>query len=112
MNKEEFEKWKRITEVSENNWLFDPIVSANTPGSHLIYKGGFNGGYVWIEPNGEACIGTYQGAIPHIGEAMFTPLYSNRVADTGDEALAIVCDKLGLDISAQIIREQIAKATV
>jgi hypothetical protein len=71
MTKLEFDLWKQVTAASRRGWVIDPIQLANHS-RVLAYKGGESGTYVEIEPNGKMAIGVYEGAVPHIGEAIFT----------------------------------------
>lgn len=71
MDKQEFERWVARTKESEQEWLLDECMLANH-GTRLYYQGGESG--VFIEHRrGEptASYGTYEYAIPHIGEAIF-----------------------------------------
>lgn len=71
MTKEEFELWKAETAKSQNKWQIDPI--HNKPTDTLIYKGGQDGFFVNIH-NNKVVLGKYEGAMPHIGEALFKPI--------------------------------------
>lgn len=70
MTQEEFDGWSRITALSREQWLMDQVTWENKQ-TLLAYKGGENGTYVRVEPDGRLEIGEYEGAIPHIGEALF-----------------------------------------
>ena len=64
--------WMAITQGSQHQWTEDEIYRLNGQGA-LYYTGGEDGIYVRIESNGMLEAGNYEGATPHIGEAMFTP---------------------------------------
>ncbi len=67
----EVKQWMAVTENSRHQWTEDEITRLNGRGA-LYYFGGEDGVYIRIEPNGELSIGTYEGALPHIGKALFT----------------------------------------
>lgn len=70
MTKQEFENWQEVTAQSKYAWQSDPIRKLNGNGA-LFYTGGEDGCYMSIDPTGLLMIGTYEGAVPHIGEACF-----------------------------------------
>jgi len=95
MDKTEFDAWKLVTKNSENEWQLDRVTYHNR-GDMLFYKGGVDGIYLRVDSDGTVAIGNYQGALPHIGEAAFTVIHSNKVADSAEEALSAVLPKLDL----------------
>lgn len=86
MTTEEFEGWKAWTERSRNRWVVDLIHNGKGKQDLLLHKGGETGKYLNFDRDGTLRIGSYEGAYPHIGEAIFTiegqKKYANR-----DEAL-------------------------
>lgn len=70
MDKTEFDDWQAITQSSTHRWVEDSITRLNGNGG-LYYTGGEDGCYMRLAPNGKLMVGTYEGAFPHIGEAMF-----------------------------------------
>lgn len=71
---ESFQAWTRETSSSRYKWVVDRI--HDLPDDFLVFTGGENGRYVSITSNKKVTtltVGTYQGAVPHIGEALFTP---------------------------------------
>ena len=64
--------WMAITQGSQHRWTEDEIYRLNGHGA-MYYTGGEDGIYVRIESDGTLEAGSYEGAIPHIGDAMFTP---------------------------------------
>lgn len=67
----ELKQWMAVTENSQYRWTEDEITRRNGRGA-LYYFGGEDGVYIRIEPEGKLSVGTYEGALPHIGEAFFT----------------------------------------
>ena len=67
----ELKQWMAVTENSRYHWTEDEITRRNGRGA-LYYFGGEDGVYIRIQPEGELSVGTYEGALPHIGEAIFT----------------------------------------
>jgi len=101
MNKQEFEAWKEHTASSAGRWTVDPV--HNGQGRDLlIHKGGVDGDYVLVLPDGTLSIGAYAGAVPHIGEALFTPRGAKKFADF-DTALARAIEAGGLAFLRDLI---------
>lgn len=71
MTDAEMKQWLTVTENSRYQWTEDEITRLNGHGA-LFYFGGADGVYMRIQPEGTLLIGTYEGALPHIGEAAFT----------------------------------------
>jgi len=71
MTDQELKQWLAVTENSRYQWTEDEITRRNGRGA-LYYFGGENGVYIQVQPDGELSLGTYEGAFPHIGEALFT----------------------------------------
>jgi hypothetical protein len=93
MDANEYAAWKVETARSETRFILDEIHWYNRK-EILLFKGGVDGVYVWIFNDGTATIGTYEGAVPHIGEAMFTEIHRNKVADNAVDALRIIIAKM------------------
>lgn len=72
MTDTELKSWLAVTQDSRYRWTEDEITRLNGRGA-LYYYGGEDGIYMRIQPDGKLSIGTYEGALPHIGEAGFTP---------------------------------------
>ena len=70
MTRQEYEAWLNETEASAYKWTEDVIFRLNGRGA-FFYRGGVDGQFVEVASNGLLEIGTYEGAIPHIGEACF-----------------------------------------
>lgn len=71
MTQQEFEQWQAVTESSQYQWVEDEPTRLNDRGA-LYYIGGESGLYMWITKEGRLMMGTYEDAIPHIGEATFS----------------------------------------
>lgn len=72
MTDTELKAWLAVTQDSRYRWTEDEITRLNGRGA-LYYYGGQDGIYMCVQPDGKLSIGTYEGALPHIGEAFFTP---------------------------------------
>lgn len=94
MTTQEFNNWKKETEGSKHHWQVDEVTKRNR-GVLLIYIGGENGKYIEVTPDGQATVGKYEGAVPHIGEALFVPLHARKFASQ-DQAMAALIEKAGL----------------
>lgn len=78
MTKQEEQAWLEETAKSAGRWNEDPIWASK--GDLLLYRGGESGRYIEVRSGGhltkgDLSMGTYDGALPHIGEAIFQPLY-------------------------------------
>lgn len=71
MTQREFKYWQAVTAESTRRWVEDSITLLNGNGA-LYYTGGEDGLYMRLFPDGKLTVGTYEDAIPHIGEAIFT----------------------------------------
>lgn len=90
MYPEEFEHWQKITDSSRYRWVEDAVTRLN--GRDLLYySGGDSGVYMRITQDGVLQAGTYEGAIPHIGEALFTVKAEKRCGSF-DEAFKLACE--------------------
>jgi len=93
MTVQEFEAWIKHTDRSRNQWQVDPIRLHNR-GEYLMYRGGEAGTYVWIV-GAEVSVGSYEGAFPHIGEAIFkrnaTKVFLNQ-----NDAMCAVASSTGI----------------
>jgi hypothetical protein len=80
MSEQEFAAWQALTESSRELWTEDDIFRLNGHGS-FYYHGGEDGNFIKIHKSGLLEAGTYEGALPHIGEAMFRPVVSRQYKD-------------------------------
>jgi hypothetical protein len=81
MNDEEFTLWREWTATSRCKWTVDPIHNGLNDRDLLAHLGGEAGRYVQVDRDGTLNLGTYTDAVPHIGEALFTPTITRRCAD-------------------------------
>lgn len=72
--------WLAVTESSRFKWTEDEIVRLNGRGA-MYYIGGEYGQFIRINKDGLLTAGTYEGAIPHIGEAMFQVVVEKQYPD-------------------------------
>lgn len=93
MNAQEFAAWTRYTKGSEFSWRLDECARHNL-GVLLLCKGGEDGCFVRIERDGKTEAGTYEGAIPHIGEALFKTTF-RKTFPNQDDAFARVAECYG-----------------
>ena len=80
MTEIEMKAWILETEESKFFWKIDEISYLNR-GDLLAYRGGDHGKYITVEASGLVRIGTYEGAFPHIGEAIFKETDRIQMAD-------------------------------
>ena len=71
MTGQELKQWLAVTDNSRYQWTEDEETRLNGRGA-LYYFGGEDGVYIRVQSDGELSVGTYEGAFPHIGEALFT----------------------------------------
>jgi len=72
-----FAGWLAVTESSRYRWVEDEIYRLNGRGA-MYYTGGEDGVYIRIQQDGKLEAGNYEGAFPHIGEAMFKPVVTKQ----------------------------------
>jgi hypothetical protein len=78
-----FAAWMAVTGSSRHRWTEDGIYRLNGRGA-FYYTGGEDGIYMRIGKDGTLEAGDYEGAIPHIGEAMFKPVVTKQFAGFGE----------------------------
>ena len=71
MTPAEFDTWKKWTRESAHRWAVDPVHDGREGRDLLLYIGGENGKFLRFDNAKTLEIGSYEGAIPHIGEATF-----------------------------------------
>jgi hypothetical protein len=76
-SEQNFAAWMAVTERSRYRWTEDEIYRLNGRGA-MYYTGGEDGVYIRIRKDGVLEAGNYEGAIPHIGEAVFMPVVDKR----------------------------------
>lgn len=92
MDQKEYENWIAVTASSSYKWVEDRISYLNGRDS-LYYVGQEEGVYIQISNDGTLKIETYEGAFPHIGEALFKVKEEQKYADF-NEAFQMAC-KIG-----------------
>jgi len=80
MTANEFKNWAAKTASSRTCWTVDEITRHNQ-GTYLIYRGGTAGNFIEIDKTGLLELGTYEDAIPHIGDAMFRVTFRKQFPD-------------------------------
>jgi hypothetical protein len=100
MNQDEFDYWQAITKSSEDCWVEDRITRLNGNGA-LYYTGGENGRYMRLYPDGKLTVGTYEGAFPHIGKAIFKR-ESEHQYECFNKALEAACQLGGTEFLADM----------
>jgi len=97
----EFQAWKKETDRSVAAWVVDRVMSHNQK-CCFIYRGGENGNYVRVDSSGLVELGTYEGAIPHIGEALFKK--TGEVQCEGyDNGVLRICTALNIYLESMFI---------
>ena len=76
-SEQNFVGWLAVTESSRYKWVEDEIYRLNGRGA-MYYTGGDDGIYMRISKDGKLEAGEYEGAFPHIGEAMFKPVVTKE----------------------------------
>ena len=115
MTKEEFATWQAITESSRNKWVEDDFFRLNGHGE-FYHIGGEEGQYIKIHKDGRLEVGEYEGAFPHIGEAMFTVFATKHCKDY-NEAFEIALTNVGgkkflVDLFSQEDKNEIVRAAL
>ena len=105
MTKLEAEKWCTLTNSSKNKWTLDEI-TANNKGIYLFYIGGEEGNFIEVLKTGLMNVGTYQGAFPHIGEAIFPVLKSKQFKDQNAALDYLFNSKIGMPILQALLLGQ------
>ncbi|MDD3229977.1 MAG: hypothetical protein PHE09_12280 [Oscillospiraceae bacterium] len=90
MDQKEWEHWQAVTASSTHKWVEDAIFRLNDRGA-MYYTGGEDGIYMRIKKDGMLELGTYEGALPHIGEASFTVKAQKKYPDF-NEAFQTACE--------------------
>lgn len=76
----EYAHWIAKTESSRFRWTEDEIFRLNGRGA-MYYHGGVDGIYLQIHKDGRVNFGKYEGAFPHIGDAIFDVLVEIQTKD-------------------------------
>lgn len=103
MTAEELKYWKSIMDSSINSWVKDEIWWHNRK-ELFLYKGGESGIYISITKDGILTGGRYEGAFPHIGDAIFEQLFKKKF-NSQEEAVNYVkgSDKISIPLQTFLI---------
>ena len=98
MNSEEYAHWTEFMRSKRGMWQVDPIHDG-LDGRDLMVFAGYTtdpsrGVYVRVHGRRSEA-GVYEGAVPHIGEALFTPRWT-AYFETVNKAMAATIERLGL----------------
>jgi hypothetical protein len=84
MTSQEYRRWVEYMKRCRGHWTLD-VVHDGTEGRDLLLFCPFlqrpnNGVYICISASvpGVVEVGRFDGAVPHIGEALFTPLWKDK----------------------------------
>ena len=101
MTSAEFQAWKEETARSVDAWVVDRVTGYNQ-NCCFIYRGGESGKYVRVDSSGLVEVGTYEGAVPHIGEASFKKV--GEVQCQGyDNGMFRICKALGIHLATPLL---------
>ena len=104
MDRNEQAAWSRHQMKNAGHWTVDPIHDGVSPCNggkrDLIVHCGYphsptDGIYVMVGQDGTWQTGSYEGAVPHIGDAEFTPKQRGK-EESFDQACAYLVERLGL----------------
>ena len=108
-----FNDWMAVTLSSRYRWVEDDIYRLNGRGA-MYYTGGEDGVYMRIQKDGTLEAGNYEGAIPHIGEALFKPAVIKSYASFSEaykSAMEAGGKQFMVDMFSGSERQPLAKAT-
>lgn len=92
----DLEAWSKHMRSRRGKWSVDQIHNGKNGQRLLAYlpdpTDHTKGSFIDVNVNGVITAGTFEGAIPHIGEACFSTLW-RKVCTNMDEAKAIVRDR-------------------
>ena len=100
MTQSEFDAWKEETAKSKHLWTVDHVQMSHD--RYLFYKGGESGHYIMVDEDGQMTLGTYEGAIPHIGEAEFKVQHSRKYPNN-TVALSRLMESGGMPILTALV---------
>jgi hypothetical protein len=90
VDQKEWEHWRAVTASSTHKWVEDAIFRLNDRGV-MYYTGGEDGIYMQISKDGMLELGTYEGALPHIGEA-FIIIKAQKKCPDFNKAFQLACE--------------------
>lgn len=107
MNAKEFESWTQSMKHNRGHWKVDPVHdgSKDSGKSLLLYKtkddDHTSGEYISVVEN-QVHAGQFEGAVPHMGEALFKSLWSQEFKSY-NEALTTVVERVGVSLLFALI---------
>lgn len=79
------------------HWTKDPVHNGLDGVDLLMHIGGTDGQFVRVDQAGNVEVGTFEGAIPHIGEAAFTIVGKHKFTDF-NVAVTRLVERMGADM--------------
>jgi len=99
MNATETENWTKAMRAARGRWTVDPIHNGQNNRRLLMHLSNTSdhtkGLFVTVEQDGHATAGTFEDAIPHIGEAAFAIKWSHKFTNQ-TEAISKLAERLGI----------------
>ena len=96
---EDYVAWERFMRSRRGRWTVDPIHDGEAGRRLLCFcpdaTDETRGVFVEVGVNGIVRAGTYEDALPHIGDALFRPRWE-RDFGSPREALRVVVERLGV----------------
>ena len=89
-------QWKAWTDRCGKSWRIDPIHNG-VDRDLIAHIGGESGRYIMIDKDGTMRLGSYVGAYPHIGEAIFKPAWTKKF-ESFERAIIRAAMAGGLDV--------------
>ena len=100
----EYEAWTAEMKRNAGNWKVDPVHDG-TAQDLLIYcarrEDPTSGSYIQVR-GGTASAGTYEDAIPHLGEASFTSCWTHKY-ESYNAAIARVLENAGMNVLMAVV---------
>ena len=99
MNEQEYKAWAKHQMKNVGHWQVDPIHNGENGARYLVYVTRPDdpacGVYVDITPQGFLSMGTFEGALPHMGEATYIPR-KGLSCKSFDQAVQVAAEHMGL----------------
>ena len=104
MDNQEFTAWSKLMKAARGGWKVDPV--HNGQGRDLIlFKASATdhtaGLYITLDTDGTASAGRFGGAVPHIGEALFMPMWTKKF-DSYSHGLKTILERAGVSMLLDI----------
>ena len=107
MNATETEAWVKSMKANRGHWKVDPVHNGTEASGYslLLYKTKVNdhtaGEYIFVRKD-HVSAGEFAGAIPHMGEALFTAHWDREFASFSD-AVETVIERAGMSVLMALI---------